>query len=96
MGFTIRHYNRNSNLVKNSLIQSDLVEIMPDCNSITHWLSVSDACKYLSVSKATLYNYMQDGRLSFYYLAGTRQRRVKKSDLDALLMPGNPEDAEDE
>ncbi len=56
------------------------------------WLSVMDACDYLSVSKGTLYTYMKDGRLPFYYLAGTRQRRVKQADLDSLLVRGNPED----
>lgn len=35
---------------------------------------------------------MKNGRLPYYYLAGTRQRRVKKADLDALLVRGNPED----
>ena len=60
------------------------------------WLSVMDACAYLSVSKGTLYTYMKDGRLPFYYLAGTRQRRVKKADLDGLLIRGNPNDEEHE
>lgn len=58
----------------------------------TKWMSVSAACEYLSVSKATLYLYMKDGRLPYYHLAGTHQRRVKKSDLDALLLPGRPEE----
>lgn len=58
-----------------------------------YWFGVSEACKYLSVSKRTLYNYMQDGRLPFYYLAGTRQRRLKREDLDRLLVPGNPNDS---
>jgi len=33
---------------------------------------------------------MKDGRLPFYYIKGTRQRRVKQTDLDALLERGNP------
>lgn len=56
----------------------------------TVWLTAPEAREYLKVSKATLYNLMKDGRLPFYYIAGTRQRRVKRSDLDALLQPGNP------
>lgn len=56
------------------------------------WLTVPEAQEYLKVSKATLYNLMKDGRLPFYYIVGTRQRRIKRSDLDALLQPGNPED----
>lgn len=60
------------------------------------WLSISEACDYIGVSKVTLYAYMKDKRLPYYYLAGTRQRRVKKADLDALLVPGNPDEVEQE
>lgn len=60
------------------------------------WLSVSDACDYLGVSKVTLYAYMKDKRLPYYYLAGTRQRRIQKTDLEALLVPGNPDEVEPE
>jgi len=60
------------------------------------WLSVTEACEYLGVSKVTLYAYMKDKRLPYYYLAGTRQRRVKQADLDALLVPGNPDEADKE
>lgn len=59
------------------------------------WLSVTEACEYLSVSKTTLYTYMQEGRLPFYYLAGSRTRRLKLSDLDALLELGNANDPPD-
>lgn len=56
------------------------------------WMTVDEASKYLRVTKATLYTYMKDGKLPYYYLAGTRHRRVKKSDVDALLILGKPED----
>lgn len=58
------------------------------------WLSLTEAAKYLDVSKGTLYIYMNDGRLPFYYIKGSNQRRIKKSDLDALLVPGKPGDPE--
>jgi excisionase family DNA binding protein len=60
------------------------------------WYTVARACKYLDVSRATLYVYMADGRLPFYQFKGTAsndgstRRRFKRSDLDALLEPGNP------
>lgn len=60
------------------------------------WLGVTEACEYLDVSKVTLYAYMKDKRLPYYYLAGTRQRRIKKTDLDALLVPGNPDEIGEE
>lgn len=65
---------------------------MTDSGENTKWLGVSEACDYLSVSSTTLYTYMRDGRLPFFYLAGSRHRRVRKSDLDALLEPGSPAD----
>lgn len=58
----------------------------------TRWYTIAEACEYLRVSKATLYTNMADGRLPFYVMKGTRNRRFKKSDLDALLEPGNPFD----
>ncbi len=60
------------------------------------WLGVTEACEYLDVSKVTLYAYMKDKRLPYYYLAGTRQRRIKKTDLDALLVPGYPDEVGEE
>jgi len=58
----------------------------------TIWLTAPEAQDYLKVSKATLYNLMKDGRLPFYYIKGTRQRRLKQIDLEALLEPGNPDE----
>jgi excisionase family DNA binding protein len=58
------------------------------------WMSIAEVTKYLGVSRATLYTYMNDGRLPFYYIKGTNQRRIKKSDVDGLMIPGKPEDAE--
>ncbi len=60
------------------------------------WFNVAEAAEYLVTSKVTLYAYMKDKRLPYYYLAGTRQRRIKKTDLDALLVPGNPDEVEQE
>lgn len=67
---------------------------MPADKENAKWYTVAEACEYLSVSNSTLYTYMKDRRLPFFYLAGTRQRRLRKQDLDALLEPGNPDDLE--
>lgn len=56
------------------------------------WLSINDAAEFIGVSRATLYTYMSDGRLPFYYIKGSNQRRIRQSDLDALLIRGKPED----
>lgn len=68
---------------------------MADPNSPTEWFTVAEACAYLRVSNTTLYEYMKSKRLPFFYLAGTRNRRLKKQDLDALLEPGEPDEAQE-
>jgi excisionase family DNA binding protein len=57
------------------------------------WLTLAQAAAYLKVSKPTLYRFCGVGCLPFYKLAGTGQRRFKRSDLDALLTPGQPDRA---
>jgi excisionase family DNA binding protein len=65
---------------------------MSETRDTTLWLTVPEAREYLKVSKTTLYNLMKDRRLPFYYISGTRQRRVKQADLEALLQLGNPDE----
>lgn len=56
------------------------------------WMTVEEASTYLRVTPNTLYAYMKDGKLPYYYLAGTRNRRVKRQDVDALLVRALPEE----
>lgn len=65
---------------------------MAEAQECTVWLTSLEAQNYLKVSKATLYNLMKDGRLPFFYIAGTRQRRIRQTDLELLLQPGNPDE----
>lgn len=67
---------------------------MAESQEGTVWLTAPEAQDYLKVSKTTLYNLMKDGRLPFFYIVGTHQRRVRRNDLDALLQPGNPDEME--
>ena len=56
------------------------------------------AMEYLQISRTTLYRLMEQGTLPYYRIAGTRQRRFKRSDLDQLLVleePGIPDDDDD-
>ncbi len=62
---------------------------MPKNSDETVWMTITEAQEYLKVSKTTLYDCMKDGRLPFYYIRGTRQRRVKKADLDTLMTIGD-------
>ena len=57
---------------------------------LDHWLTLEEAAAYLKVSKPTIYRFCAEGCLPFYKLAGTGQRRFKRDDLDALLVPGQP------
>ena len=54
------------------------------------WLTLDEAAAYLKVSKPTVYRLCSEGRLPFYKLAGTGARRFKRSELDALMTPGDP------
>jgi excisionase family DNA binding protein len=49
------------------------------------WFNVSEAAKYLGVSRPTLYKLMDGGGLPYYVLEGVQGRRLKKEDLDALF-----------
>lgn len=84
-------YTDMSNLI---IFSSDTFSIVMNFNQNTQWYTVAEACEYLRVSKTTIYDYMKDERLPFFYLAGTRSRRLRRQDLDALLEPGQPNDLE--
>lgn len=60
------------------------------------WFDIDGAMIYLKISRTTLYAAMKDGRLPYFYIKGTRQRRLKKSDLDNLMVSGNPEDVDED
>ncbi|MCC6604603.1 MAG: helix-turn-helix domain-containing protein [Anaerolineae bacterium] len=62
---------------------------MSEHSDDTIWMTPSEAQSYLKISKTTLYDCMKDGRLPFYYVKGTRQRRIQKSDLDGLMTIGD-------
>ena len=67
-----------------------MVEQQEEGSSAQEWMTIIEGAKYVGVTRATLYNYMKDGRLPYYYIVGTNQRRLKKSDIDALFRPGKP------
>lgn len=56
------------------------------------WLTLDEAAAYLKLSKPSIYRLCTEGRLPFYKIAGTGQRRFKRADLDALLEPGELEE----
>jgi excisionase family DNA binding protein len=55
------------------------------------WMTVAEAMAYLRVSRATLYRLAADGRLPYFTVGSSRDRRFRRRDLDAALLPGSPE-----
>lgn len=49
------------------------------------WYTIEEAAKYLRVSRATVYNYIDKGLLPYYELKVGRGRRFRRKDLDGLL-----------
>ena len=57
----------------------------PEDEEKQEWFTPAEAAKYLRVTRQTIYNYMDQGILPYYELKSGRGRRLRKSDLDALL-----------
>jgi excisionase family DNA binding protein len=51
----------------------------------TDWLTVSEACSYLRVTRATLYRWARDGKVRLFKIS--RGTRVRRSDVESLLEP---------
>jgi excisionase family DNA binding protein len=49
------------------------------------WLTVGEARAYLKVGTTTLYRWMTEGRLPYRELASGGGRRIRKSELEAML-----------
>jgi excisionase family DNA binding protein len=56
--------------------------------------TIDEAMAYLRVSRSTIYRLMRDGDLPFYVLI-KGGRRLKKKDMDRLLVRGSPEEIEE-
>jgi excisionase family DNA binding protein len=50
------------------------------------WFTPAEAARYLRVTRQTIYNLMNDKSLPYYELKTIRGRRLRRSDLDALLV----------
>ncbi|MFA6046807.1 MAG: helix-turn-helix domain-containing protein [Phycisphaerales bacterium] len=52
----------------------------------TPWLDQSEAAEYLGCSPRTIRNYIASGRLPAYRVKGSKLLRVRRTDVDALLV----------
>lgn len=59
------------------------------------WMTLQDATAYTKIKRGTLYQLMKENILPWYRVTGTSQRRLKRSDLDRLMVPGNIEDTDE-
>lgn len=55
------------------------------------WLTIPQAIQYAKISRTKIYEFMRDNSLKYYLLKDTDSRRVRKSDLDALMIPADSE-----
>lgn len=56
------------------------------------WLTIQETADYLKLSVAAIRKYIRQGKLPHYRHA--RVIRLRKSDVDKFLQPGNPRKGE--
>lgn len=58
--------------------------------SSSTWMTKAEAAAHLRVNRHTIDRYVREGLLPKFYLAGVKTPRFKRSDLDALARPVEP------
>ena len=59
-------------------------------------LSVQETAQHLGVSESTVRRYISDGRLPAYRLGDERLIRIRRGDLQGLLIPIEIDDSQDQ
>jgi excisionase family DNA binding protein len=54
----------------------------------THWMTVDETAKYLSLSRATIYQYVREARIPYIKVPGSNQIRFSRHDIDAWMSKG--------
>ena len=54
------------------------------------WMTLAEAARYLRVTKHTLHAYARAGKLVKYHVPDYKTIRVKRTDIEALLVPRVP------
>ncbi len=61
------------------------------------WFTPTEAAVYLRVTRQSIYHYMNMGLLPYYKLKSGGGRRLRRSDLDAVLeQPGTRQEGREE
>ena len=57
-------------------------------SQVSEWLTISEACEFFKVSKRTLYRWMVDDQVPYYFIgAGAGPRRFRLRDLENMMEP---------
>jgi excisionase family DNA binding protein len=51
------------------------------------FVNAKEAAEIIGVTPRTIYNLISDGRLRAYRIPGTRDNRIRRSDIEAALLP---------
>jgi len=55
---------------------------------VTEWMSINQTCKYLKVSRRTLYRWMENGEVPYFMIAaGGGPRRIGRRELEQMMEP---------
>jgi excisionase family DNA binding protein len=54
-------------------------------STVNEWLTVNAAAAYLSISRATLYRWMETGVIPYAVVGPAGRRRLRRDDLDAAM-----------
>ncbi len=53
----------------------------------TPWLTKAEGAEYCRVSLATFERWIKDGRVRLYRVEGLQSKRVRRDELDELMVP---------
>lgn len=57
-----------------ALVRSEAVD-----SQAGEWLTIAEACRYLKVSRRTLYRYMDNGELPYFFIAAGAGAKENKA-----------------
>lgn len=83
-GYSMQDFQDSLKGVVAEVLQELLKEGMANetSSNSTEYLNEKEACKYLDITKPTLYKLVREGILNKQKVAGTTSVRYKKADLD--------------
>lgn len=57
-------------------------------SQVSEWLTIAEVCEYLKVSRRTVYRWMENDELPYFFIvAGGGLRRIRRRDLEQMMEP---------